>query len=318
VGILSSAAQIAMSDATPTPALAVVIPATDEPPTLERCLAAVRAGAPDAEVIVERGPAGAGPAAARNAGAARTDVELIAFVDADVVVHPDALARLRDRFAEDPELAAAFGAYDDRPAAPGLVSRFRNLLHHHVHASAPGPAETFWAGLGAVRRDAFERAGGFDAGAFPVPAVEDIELGMRIRRAGGEILLDPEVRGTHLKRWSLAGMVRTDFARRGLPWARLQLASGARSSALNLSLRHRASALASLAVLAGLLLRRGRVALAALAILAGLNARFYALLLRRGGPRLLAAGIPLHVLHHTTAASALGVAVIGRAAERRR
>jgi GT2 family glycosyltransferase len=299
-----------MSDPPTPPTFAVVVPATNAPPTLERCVAAVRAAAPDAEVIVEREPSGAGPAAARNAGVARTDAEVVAFVDADVVVHADALNRLRDRLAADPALAAAFGAYDDRPAAPGAVSRFRNLLHHHVHATSAGRAETFWAGLGAVRREAFDRAGGFDAEAFPGPAVEDIELGMRIRRAGGEIVLDPEVRGTHLKPWTLAEMVRTDFARRGLPWARLQLADGAASGALNLAPRHRLSALVSAAWVAALLARRGRLALAALALLAGLNARFYALLFRRGGPALLAAGLPLHVLHHLVAAAAFATALV--------
>ena len=162
-------------------------------------------------------PADAGPAAARNAGVAATTSELVAFVDADVVVEAEALARLRARFAADPGLAAVFGSYDDTPAAPGTVSRFRNLLHHHVHASSPGPAETFWAGLGAVRREALERAGGFDAERFPEAAIEDVELGMRLRRAGAAIVLDPEVRGTHLKRWSLRSMVDTDLRRRGAP-----------------------------------------------------------------------------------------------------
>ncbi len=298
-----------MSDPSVAPSLAVVVPATDAPATLGRCLDAVRASAPDADVIVEREPAGAGPAAARNAGAARTQADLIAFVDADVVVHGDALGRLRDLFGADPRLAAAFGSYDDRPAARGAVSRFRNLLHHHVHTTSAGSAETFWAGLGAVRREVFESAGGFDANAFPHPAVEDIELGMRIRDAGGEIVLDPEVRGTHLKRWTLREMVRTDFARRGVPWARIQLAAGATSGALNLSARNRASALASVALAAAMLARRGRIALGALVLLACLNARFYGLLLRSGGPRLLAAGVPLHVLHHLVAAGALGTAV---------
>ena len=164
---------------------------------------------------------------------------MLVFVDADVVVHGDAIERLRGAFAADPALTAAFGSYDDAPAAPGTVSRFRNLLHHHVHASSPGPAETFWAGLGAVRRDAFAEAGGFDADRFPGPAVEDIDLGRRLRARGGRIVLDPEIRGTHLKRWSLAGMVRTDLAQRAIPWTRVQLEERRLASVLNLGWRQR-------------------------------------------------------------------------------
>ncbi len=77
------------------------------------------------------------------------------------------------------------------------MSQFRNLLHHHVHRSAAGKATTFWAGLGAIRREAFESCGGFDAELHP-HAMEDVELGMRLSDAGARIVLDPALRGKHL------------------------------------------------------------------------------------------------------------------------
>lgn len=308
--------------------LAAIVPATDDPPTLGRCTAALAAGerAPD-ELVVERRPHGEGPAAARNAAAAATEADVLVFVDSDVEAHPDALSRIERRLLADPGLAAVFGAYDDEPAAPGLTSRFRNLLHHHVHASAAGEAETFWAGLGAVRREDFEAAGGFDAERFPHPSVEDIELGMRLRARGERIVLDPQIRGRHLKAWTVASMVRTDFARRGVPWARLLLERrGTRGSraggALNLGWRHRASAAASVLLVAALsafpLLQRGKsrqrgpaafLASAALLAMLGPNRRLYALLARRGGAPLLAAGVPLHLLHQLTAAAAVPAAL---------
>lgn len=294
------------------PTLAVVIPATDDPPTLERCESALeKSSRRPHEVLVQREPAGAGPAAARNQGAARTTGDVIVFIDADVEVHPDALAAIERRFSADPALAALFGAYDASPASPGLTSRFRNLLHHHVHASAPGEAETFWAGLGAVRRVAFEAVGGFDASRYSAPSIEDVELGLRLRRRGHRIVLDPTIRGCHLKRWTLRSMVATDFAHRGVPWTQLLLRErGAGGGALNLGWRHRASAVASLALLAGLLLRRPRVAAAALAASLVLNRSFYALLARRGGPSLALAGIGLHQLHHLTAVASVPAGAI--------
>jgi Glycosyl transferase family 2 len=301
------------------PTLAAVVPATDAPATLERCLAALRASSsPPDELLVIEGPPGAGPAQARNAGAAEASAEVLAFVDADVEVHADALERARRAFAADPRLVAVFGSYDDRPADPGTVSRFRNLLHHHVHSSAPGPAQTFWAGLGAIRRDAFLAAGGFDAERYPGPAIEDIELGMRLVAEGAAITLDPEIRGTHLKRWSLAGMVRTDLLRRGIPWVRLQLEAGRSSAALNLAWRHRLGALAAVATVAAAAARRPVAATAALGCLVGLNARFYSLLRRRGGLRLALAGVPLHVLHHLVSVTAAAAGAVGHALERGR
>lgn len=298
------------------PTLAAVVPAGDAPPTLHRCLAALEAGdrRPD-ELVVQRDPASAGPAAVRNAGAGRCGADILVFVDSDVEVHPDALARLERRFAADPELVAVFGAYDDDPAAPGLTSRFRNLLHHHVHASSPGEAETFWAGLGAIRRAEFEAVRGFDAGRFPHPSVEDIELGMRLRRRGARLLVDPSIQGRHLKVWTPLTMVHTDFARRGVPWVRLLLRGGG-SAALNLGPRHRASAVASVLLVLATLARRPRTALAALLAVVALNRDFYGLLARRGGPRLLLAGVGLHIAHQLTAVAAVPAALAGHVWDR--
>jgi GT2 family glycosyltransferase len=300
------------------PTLAVVVPATDNPAGLERCLAALGASddAPE-ELVVQREPAGAGPAAARNLGVAASEAEVIVFLDSDVEVHADALALIRQRFAADPDLAALFGAYDDDPADPGLTSRYRNLLHHHVHSGAAGEAETFWAGLGAVRREAFEAIGGFDANRFPQPSVEDIELGMRLRRGGARIVLDPRIRGRHLKAWTPVSMARTDFTRRGIPWARLLLREGSGSTALNLGRRRRAGAAASVALLGSLLARRPRLAAAALLANLLLDGDLDALLARRGGPRLLLAGVGLHQLHQLTAAASVPAALVLHLTEER-
>lgn len=300
------------------PTLAVVVPATDAPASLERCLAALASSeSTPEELVVQSEPAGSGPAAARNLGAAAVDAEVLVFVDSDVEVHADALGLIRERFAADPGLVALFGAYDDEPADPGLTSRYRNLLHHHVHRGAAGEAETFWAGLGAIRRRAFEAAGGFDAGRFAEPSVEDIELGMRLRRGGARIALDPRIRGRHLKAWTPASMVRTDFGRRGVPWARLLLREGSDSTALNLGWHRRASAAASVALLAALLARRPRLALAALGAGLLLDRDLYALLARRGGPKLLAAGVGLHQLHQLAAAASVPAALVLHLRERR-
>ncbi len=291
--------------------LTVVIPATDFPATLDRCLAALARSSEPHGVEVVAGPRGSGPAAARNAGVARTSGDVVVFVDADVEVHPDALRRLREALEREPRVDAVFGAYDDRPAAGTLVSRFRNLLHHHVHARAGGPATTFWAGLGAVRREAFLAVGGFDAQRYPRPCIEDIELGMRLHAAGRRIVLDPAVRGTHLKRWTLISMLRTDLAARGAPWVALRLErGGAGGGALNLGWGQRVAALAALAGTAAALSGRGRLALAALVAMVVPNAGFYALLARLGGPRLALGGVPLHFVHHLTAAASVPAGVV--------
>jgi GT2 family glycosyltransferase len=293
--------------------LIAIVPATDAPATLNRCVNAIwRALEPPNEVRVIDDPSVLGPARARNLGAeeARSETIVFVFVDADVEVHTDAFVRIRRAFEADDDLAAIFGSYDDDPSARTLVSDFRNLLHHHVHHTAAGPATTFWAGLGAIRRSDFLTLEGFDEERFPRASIEDIDLGMRLAREGRHIVLDPAIQGKHLKRWTLASMIRTDFARRGVPWVRLLLEKRASSDALNLGLRHRASATASVALVVGFATRRPRVIGAAGIVLLALNASFYLLLLRRRGPTQAAAGIPLHVLHHLTGVVAVPIGLL--------
>lgn len=289
--------------------LTVVIPATDRPPTLERCLAALRDSddRPEEVIVVEE--AGLSAAAARNDGLRRATGDVVVFVDADVVVAPDALGRIRSRF-EAPELVAVFGSYDDDPAVRSTVSAFRNLLHHHVHQSCAGPAETFWTGLGAVRREPLLAVGGFDEERYPHPSVEDIELGARLAAAGHRIELDPAIQGTHLKAWTLGSMLWTDLARRGIPWVDLQLRTGRVSGALNCGWRHRASAAATLGGLTGGLVTQSPLALVALALLVSLNLGFYELLLRRLGPLGAAAGVALHAAHHLVAVASVPAGVL--------
>lgn len=291
--------------------LTAIVPATDAPATLSRCLAAIEgADDPPQQVLVIEGPATAGPAEARNDGAAAAEGELLVFVDSDVVVHPDAFTRIRMSFHRDPGLSAVFGSYDLESGRGGTVTAFRNLLHHHVHQEGAGPAESFWAGLGAIRRDRLLEVGGFDAERYPRPSIEDVELGVRLRRAGRRIELDPRLLGTHLKRWTLASMVRTDLLDRGLPWARLLLEDRSAPVALNLGWRHRASAAASIAVAAGLARRRPPLAAGGLGTLVVLNRGFYGLLRRRHGGATAAAGVGLHLIHHLTSVIAAAGAVL--------
>ena len=289
--------------------VSVIVPATNRPATLHACRSALQAGSsvPE-EIFVVEEPYDINAAAARNLGAGRADGSILLFVDADVEVRPDAVARIRSRFEADPQLVALFGSYDDSPTDPGVVSGFRNLLHHHVHQQAPGPATTFWTGLGAVRRDAFESVGGFDE---TVEFMEDIDLGMRLSASGARIELDPLVQGTHLKRWTVWSMVWTDFIGRGVPWVLLLLRHrGVSATSLNLGWRHRISAAASLLGFVALVRRRPAGAAASTVCLIVLNRRFYGLLLGRRGPVEAVAGVFLHSLHHLASIAAVPAGVL--------
>ena len=289
----------------------VIVPATNQPATIDSCVEAVHAAlGPHDELIVIDDISHRSPAYIRNYGATRSSRDVLVFVDADVLIHPDALDHLRAAYAADPVLVAAFGSYDEDPP-PGIVSSFRNLLHHHIHQEGGGRAETFWAGIGAIRRDVFLAIGGFDAERFPRPMLEDVELGLRLTSAGRRIVLLPEVQGRHLKRWTLGTMLYSDFRDRGIPWTRLLIEQRQVPATLNLGWRHRFTALTVAATPVVAVATRKPMLLAVGAGAIGvLNRRFYAFLFRRGGVRLAGGGMGLHAVHHATALSAMPLGLV--------
>jgi hypothetical protein len=192
-----------------------------------------------------------------------------------------------------------FGSYDARPRAQGVVSQYRNLLHHFVHQTGSAEASTFWAGCGAIRRSAFEAVGGFDEARR---CMEDIELGYRLRRAGYRIRLDKALYGTHLKRWTLRSVIRTDTVCRAVPWARLLLEHKVPND-LNIKPGQRVSVALVLVASLALLLARFRVELLALAAAAlfgvvVLNRDLYTFFYRQRGLRFALASVPLHLLQY--------------------
>ncbi|MBN2416039.1 glycosyltransferase [bacterium] len=242
----------------------MIIPAYNAGATLSACLSALfRSIPPHTEVIlvddgstdgavegesrpgitcirVQDGPRG--PAYARNRGAESAGGAILVFIDADVAVHENTLTLIDEAFTTHPTTDALFGSYDDIPPASGWVSRYKNLLHHSVHQHGNREAFTFWAGCGAVRESVFAQTGGFDE-SFTKPSIEDIELGYRLRRQGYHIMLSPEIQVTHLKRWTLTGVVCTDILNRAVPWTRLIFQERKVPADLNLSISARLGAL---------------------------------------------------------------------------
>jgi len=260
-----------------------------------------------ADVVVRLPGKPRGPSYVRNRASEVARGNILVFIDSDVCVHRDTLARFLARFEAEPDVMAVFGAYDDKPSARGLVSKYRNLLHHYTHVTNAGPAETFWAGCGAIRAGAFRRVGGYDEWHFSSPQIEDIELGRRLRRSGYRIELDASIQACHLKVWTFKSALLTDLKSRGVPWTRLILHEGPSpgGSALNISGKNRACVgLTALmfGVLPALFVFRTWwpllvSGLCAAAILL-LNLGFFRLLLKSAGPLVATVSLPLLILFY--------------------
>jgi GT2 family glycosyltransferase len=123
---------------------------------------AVRAAHPEAEVVrLDRNLGAVG----RNVGVARVRTPYVAFCDDDTWWEPGSLARAADVLDAYPRLALLNARIVVEPAGVDdpIVAELRDSPVPGPDW-LPGPAlGSFLAGASVVRREAFERAGGFDA-----------------------------------------------------------------------------------------------------------------------------------------------------------
>ena len=267
---------------------------------------AAKARAMGATVLVM--PRNGGPGAARNLAAEHATGDILWLVDSDVIAWPGGGDIIRRAFAE-PGVEAVFGSYDTAPAGTPWFSRYKNLTHRFYHQRAQREATTFWAGCGAIGAEMYRKIGGFDVETYKVPSIEDIELGYRIKRAGGRILVLPELQGKHLKVWTMKNAIFTDLFRRALPWSRLMISREGVADDLNTSKLERVkAAVAGLFLLSvpGLVLAPGiwpvTLGLGALAV--ALNWAFARFLVANGGVGFAAASLLYHQVYYVYSAGA--------------
>ena len=263
-----------------------------------------------------------GPAAARNRGASEAQGDIILFIDADVVVRPDTLEQISKAFTDNPDISAVFGSYDDKPDAQDFTSQYRNLLHHYIHQRAKREAKTFWTGCGAIRKEVFDKLGGFDELRHPIPSMEDIELGLRMSEQGYKTILEKNIQVKHLKHWGFYSLIKTDIFQRAVPWSKLILERKLLPRDLNLRFRDRFStALVGIIILSAIIYLLGliieteiipdnyllAVALISFAVILILNRHLYLFFLRKRGVGFALLSIPMHLLFYVYSGITFGV-----------
>ena len=196
--------------------LSVIVPMLNEAAAIATTLDAIRAGAPEAEVIVVDGgssdssvevarplcdvviESSRGRALQMNTGAAHSSGDALVFVHADTLVPPT--------FARDIETALADAAIvggrfdvkldDDHPLC--VVIGELISIRSRISRTGTGDQAIF------VRKHIFEALGGFPN--FPI--CEDLDFARRMKRAGRVACLRSKVT-TSARRWRKGGIMRT-------------------------------------------------------------------------------------------------------------
>ncbi|HSO95961.1 MAG TPA: glycosyltransferase [Acidimicrobiia bacterium] len=138
--------------------------------------------------------ANAGQSAARNAGVNVATGEFLAFLDQDDLWHPEHLRALTRPLLEDPAVVWSYCDFDEIEADGQFVTR-RYLREHgiehpkHTLASCVARDLMVLPSASLLRREAFERLGGFDE---TLRGYEDDDLYIRMFRSGALFAFVPE------------------------------------------------------------------------------------------------------------------------------
>lgn len=184
-----------------------VVPCKNEAATLRACLSALRRQAPLARLVVmDNGSTdgsleiahqladevvdlpGVSISHLRNEGAAQVgDVDLLGFVDGDVVVGAGWLAAGLAALEHGADLVGSRSSAD--PEATWVATRWAEVEQHRAHGSS-----SIWGQHLLVRRSVFVALDGFDES---LRTGEDADLSARARAAGFEVRLVPAMGAAH-------------------------------------------------------------------------------------------------------------------------
>ena len=153
----------------------------------------------------------AGPAAARNTGAAQARGELLAFTDDDCAPSSDWLTRIERRFAAGSAQVVGGRTVNAVTANPySTVSQLVVATLYGYYNSDPETARFLTTSNLALPARRFEALGGFDV-SFPLAAGEDRDFSDRCLEAGFTMTYAPEVVVHHFHELSFASFWRQHF-----------------------------------------------------------------------------------------------------------
>jgi GT2 family glycosyltransferase len=218
----------------------IVLTRGDRPAQLEAALASIRRQTTPSELLVVVNgldgehyrstdgaaevillPENVGVPGGRDVGARRATTDVIAFLDDDAVLTNDnANSIIEQAFVDDPNCGALSFRIEDEH---GVTQRRHVPRMGSRGSDVAGPVATFLGGASAMRRQAYEAAGGYWSDLFY--SHEELDLAWRLHDAGFTVVYRPEIVVSHPRTpisrhpqgWFLTGRNRVRIARRNLP-----------------------------------------------------------------------------------------------------
>ncbi len=148
-----------------------------------------------------------GPAAARNAGWAKSLADIYFFIDSDCIPQDDWLLRMLEAF--DPGIDVVAGSYGLKEHS-NLLERCIHQELMYRHRYMPQYVNVFGSFNVAIKSKALKSVGGFDE-SYKNASAEDIDLAYRLTKAGYRIRFQKDARVTHNHSEHFLGYLKNQF-----------------------------------------------------------------------------------------------------------
>jgi glycosyltransferase involved in cell wall biosynthesis len=211
--------------------ISVIVPARNAETTLSQCLEALnqQTKSPTQIIVVDDNssdstceiarywncrlvklPEWLGTGAARNAGARAAQGKTLLFIDSDVVVPKDTVAKVDKWLKKNPDYHGLLGILTEKTYYRNLTSEYFNLRKRFDYLKLRAPIKVMYGSIHAVRKYAFQAINGFDSS---LRIAEDADLGLRLAQAGYKIGIDQSLEVIHLKQMTLRRLLKNDATR---------------------------------------------------------------------------------------------------------
>ena len=215
------------------PRVSIIIPVRNGSQTLDACLRSIkRSYYKDIEVIIVDDHSidnsadiarrytsqvlevtgGDGANHARNVGAHHARGQILVFIDSDIVVARETILGIVETLDEEgPD--AVVGIYTAKHRHETFVSQYKNLWVRYSYLKSPPVIDWLFGAISGIKREAFEKIGGFNIELLSRHGHDDIELGKRFAGAHLNIVLNVDIEVEHLKNYTLRSFIKNEFHR---------------------------------------------------------------------------------------------------------
>ena len=135
------------------------------------------------------------------------------FLDADIVLPGQAIRWLRETlnlYSHQKKVIGALGTYAERVPVSDFFTVFKNLYTCYLYRMTDTFSPFIHTPMFAVRKAILEHEGTFDP---DMVRAEDFKLGAMLGSKGYRFIIDWRITGTHLKTYTLLGILREDWHR---------------------------------------------------------------------------------------------------------